>query len=158
MVAVRSVTVPATGAPGARGDVASLRLGRTVSSVSEYAGSVWLLAVPLLEVSIVVAPLVYDDTTGTAPSGVKPVYRTPTVCALSGSRLTSSTARSPFGRRDACALTSGFDVPARTSWSPVRANDDIIVSAWYGANGVFIAGSQTEPSAVQLPLESSPKS
>ena len=34
----------------------------------------------------------------------------------------------------------------------------ISVSAWYGANGVFSGGSQTEPSAVQAPLESRPKS
>ena len=31
-------------------------------------------------------------------------------------------------------------------------------SPWYGANGVFSGGSQTEPSAVQVPLESMPKS
>ena len=44
------------------------------------------------------------------------------------------------------------------NWSPGRANVLTIDSAWYGANGVFSAGSQSMPSAVQLPLDSRPKS
>src|SRR5262245_28950233 len=95
----------AAGRAGACGP-ASGRLGRTVSRVSEYAGSVWLVAVPAGAVCTAVAPFGYDETTGTAPLGVQPWYWTATVCALPGSLLTRSTARSPFGRRDAWTVTN----------------------------------------------------
>ena len=78
--------------------------------------------------------------------------------ALSGSSLSSSTARSPLGRRDG----------VRADQRVVGAGPDELVagvgelstsaSAWYGANGVFSGGSQVVPSAVQAPLESRPKS
>jgi hypothetical protein len=50
---------------------ATLRTGCRVTSVNEYAGSVWLVAVPAVVDCTAAAPFGYVETAGTSPAGVQ---------------------------------------------------------------------------------------
>lgn len=71
-VAVRSVTAPAVGRPGAPGRPSTVPAGRSTSVVSEYGGSVRVVALPERPVATPLAPLASVCTVGASAAGVKP--------------------------------------------------------------------------------------
>lgn len=71
-VAVRSVTAPTTGRPGAPGVPAVRSAGSGTRVVSEYAGRVCAVALPVVPVVIAVAPLPNECTVGAPAAGVQP--------------------------------------------------------------------------------------
>ena len=60
------------GWPGAPGAPADEPAGCSTSVVSEYAGRVWLVALPVWDEAIEVAPLVREYTVGAAADGAYP--------------------------------------------------------------------------------------